>query len=140
MQDNERNGESAAKPYWRDTVLSNPRLLNRTAEVFKGLNQPTTIRIINLLLQEPEGLTVTDLCKKMEATKSKVSCYLPALKTLGVIQYKSIGRYNHYRLTDTFRKFFEFDPEMAATTKTSEWFIRRMASFVVEHNHGSLDL
>lgn len=60
----------------------------------KELHNPTlrVIRIINLLGEEPQGLTLTELSEKMEASKSTIT---PIMKTLVSQGFASVKDYKY---------------------------------------------
>lgn len=73
--------------------------VERVAEMFKLLGDPTRCRILYALLADPE-LAVLDLAATVGASQPTVSSALRLLRTAGVVVGRRDGRTVHYRVAD----------------------------------------
>lgn len=70
----------------------------RMAQAFKGLSDPSRIRILSTLLG---GETcVYDIAHTVQMTQSAVSHQLATLRDAGLVQFRKTGRKVYYTLTD----------------------------------------
>lgn len=65
-------------------------------ELFKGLADPTRLRIVALLLERE--LCVCDLMAVLQLPQSTVSRHMTRLKTAGLVLDRRAGKWVHYRL------------------------------------------
>jgi len=65
-------------------------------EIFKGLADPTRLRIISLLLKQE--LCVCDLMAVLHLPQSTVSRHMIRLKTASLVLDRRSGKWVHYRL------------------------------------------
>jgi ArsR family transcriptional regulator len=68
-------------------------------EQFKGLGDPTRLRIVALLLEKE--LCVCDLLEVLRLPQSTVSRHLAKLKSSGLVLDRREGKWVHYRLEET---------------------------------------
>ena len=73
--------------------------LERVAEMFKLLGDPTRCRILFALLEAPE-MRVLDIAAAVRASQPTVSAALRLLRTAGVVVGRRDGRTVHYRIAD----------------------------------------
>ncbi len=73
-----------------------PRAL---ASVYKALADETRVKMLALLLEEPE-LCVCHLERTLDITQSKASRHLRYLLNAGLLQDRREGVWMHYRLAD----------------------------------------
>ena len=80
------------------TELSEPDLL---ARFFRVLGDPTRVRLLQLLLEEPTGeCTVGELVAALSAPQSRVSTHLGCLRWCGLVQTRRAGKQVYYRVAD----------------------------------------
>lgn len=65
---------------------------------FQGLSDPTRVRILELLAEQP--LTVTELVDRLDLAQGRISSHLSCLRWCGYVEARAEGRYNRYRLVD----------------------------------------
>ena len=71
-----------------------------TLEVFaKALADQTRLRILNLLVENPE-LCVCELTDALELAQPKISRHLAILREASLLQDRKLGLWVHYRLHD----------------------------------------
>jgi ArsR family transcriptional regulator, arsenate/arsenite/antimonite-responsive transcriptional repressor len=68
-------------------------------EIFKGLADPTRLRIMALLLERE--LCVCDLMSVLRVPQSTVSRHMTRLKNAGLVSDRRAGKWVHYRLEPT---------------------------------------
>jgi ArsR family transcriptional regulator len=68
------------------------------AKFFRGLGDPTRVRIIQLLLKGP--MTVSEIVKALGQPQGRVSSHLACLRWCGYVSGQQLGRHVHYRVTD----------------------------------------
>lgn len=69
-----------------------------TAKYFQTLGDPTRLRILNLLIDEP--MTVSDLVNALGLAQSRISNHLACLRWCGLVSSKSDGRWVTYSVSD----------------------------------------
>ncbi len=70
-----------------------------TAKFFRGLGDPTRLRILQILLQEGDK-NVGDLARRLDAPQGRVSTHLACLRWCGfAISYRA-GRHVYYTIAD----------------------------------------
>lgn len=75
-------------------------MTNLTLETFsKALADQTRLRILNLLVQNPE-LCVCELTDALALAQPKISRHLAILREAGLLQDRKLGLWVHYRLHD----------------------------------------
>ena len=67
------------------------------ASLFRGLSDPTRLRILELLIETGE-LRVVDLVAVLDLAQSTVSAHLACLRGCGLIDVRHAGRQSFYRL------------------------------------------
>jgi len=79
--------------------------INKTADFFKALGDPTRIRILKLLLSG-KNLCVGMIALQLNITQSAVSQHLKVLKSNDIVEGTRAGFNMHYRVKeDVFKKF-----------------------------------
>lgn len=69
------------------------------AELFKALADPTRVRLLNLLIRNPE-LCVCDLQANFDLSQPTISHHLSLLKKAGLVESTERGRWAFYRVRD----------------------------------------
>ena len=69
-----------------------------TAKLFRGLSDPTRVRILELLAERPR--TVTEIVHAVGLAQGRVSSHLSCLRWCGYVEATVDGRFNRYRLVD----------------------------------------
>lgn len=69
------------------------------AERFKALADPTRVRLVNLLLRNPE-LCVCDLNASFDLSQPTISHHLSILKKAGLVESTERGRWAFYRVNE----------------------------------------
>jgi DNA-binding transcriptional ArsR family regulator len=83
--------------------------IEELAEIFKALSDPTRLKLVRLLSQQPEGectgpcngtgfLCVNALAHKLGVTQSAVSQHLRILRQAGLVRGERRGPFVHYSL------------------------------------------
>ncbi len=70
----------------------------RLAEIFSALGDPSRLRILAALAQQP--LNVGDLCQAVGLSQPAVSHHLRLLRVQRIVQAEKTGKYVVYRLAD----------------------------------------
>ncbi len=73
-------------------------LLELSAKFFRGLGDPTRLKIVELLLEGDKS--VTELVRCLGIQQGRVSNHLACLKWCGYVTTASKGRYTLYRIAD----------------------------------------
>jgi DNA-binding transcriptional ArsR family regulator len=73
--------------------------LELMAKFFRGLGDPTRLKIVELLLEEGE-MPVKALVERLGVQQGRVSSHLACLKWCGYVTTRSDGRLARYRVTD----------------------------------------
>lgn len=68
------------------------------AAFFQGLADPTRVRILELLTEQP--MTVSQLVDTLGVAQGRVSSHLACLRWCGYVRAEVDGRFNRYRLID----------------------------------------
>ena len=69
-----------------------------TAKLFRGLGDPTRIRILQLLLERER--TVGELVEQTGVLQGRLSSHLACLRWCGLVTGRRQGRQVYYRITD----------------------------------------
>ncbi len=86
--------------------MANEKLICDMASVFKALNDPTRLKIINVLFMS--DLCVNDIASILEMSQPSISHHLKELRQLNLISYSKKGRTVFYSLSDEhIHPFFE---------------------------------
>jgi ArsR family transcriptional regulator len=72
--------------------------LRRAAELFKTLDDPTRLKIINALILAE--MCVCDIAALLDMTRPAVSHHLKILKASGLVRYRRDGKEVYYALDD----------------------------------------
>ena len=72
--------------------------INRLAQTFKALADPTRLRIIYVLSKQP--LCVCDIAYLLDMTQSAISHHLRLLRNLRLVKFKKEGKMVIYSLDD----------------------------------------
>jgi ArsR family transcriptional regulator, cadmium/lead-responsive transcriptional repressor len=73
--------------------------LEITTKFFRGLTDPTRLRIIELLLDEGEQ-NVSELVERLGQPQARVSSHLACLRWCGYVNSRREGKYVYYRVAD----------------------------------------
>lgn len=68
------------------------------ATFFQALADPTRVRILEMLAEQP--MTVTDLVSALGLAQGRVSAHLSCLRWCGYVRAEVDGRFNRYALVD----------------------------------------
>lgn len=69
-----------------------------TAKFFRGLGDPTRLKIIELLVER--SMTVSEIVAALKQPQGRVSSHLACLKWCGFVSGQPQGRHVHYGVTD----------------------------------------
>lgn len=72
--------------------------VNRLAEVFQALSDPTRLRLLNLISKGE--ICVCFLVEALREPQPKISRHLAYLKRTGIVDTRRDGKWMHYRLSD----------------------------------------
>lgn len=89
--------------------------------LFKGLADPTRLRIAMLLLKSE--LCVCDLMAVLQMPQSTVSRHMSRLKSSGIVVDRRAGKWVHYRMAET-----------AAVSELSTYLNRNLSRLVPYHS------
>ena len=78
--------------------LTDEALLRKMAEMFKVMNDPTRLRIINALLLSE--MCVCDIAALMDMTQPTISHHLKIMRQSELIKYRRDGKVVYYSLDD----------------------------------------
>ena len=78
--------------------LTGDEQLQRAAELFKTLNDPSRLKIINALLLTE--MCVCDIAALMDMTQPAVSHHLKVLRQTQLVKYRKEGKVVYYSLND----------------------------------------
>ena len=82
----------------RETLLTNPEIIDRLSELFKVLGDPTRIRILQAL--HDTRLCVCDIAETLNMTQSAISHQLRVLRSARLVKATREGRSVFYTLDD----------------------------------------
>ena len=82
----------------RETLLTDPEIIDRLSELFKVLGDPTRIRILQAL--HDTRLCVCDIAETLNMTQSAISHQLRILKHARMVKNRRAGKVVYYSLTD----------------------------------------
>jgi DNA-binding transcriptional ArsR family regulator len=72
--------------------------IEKLAEIFKALSDPTRLRLINSLTKNEGALCVNALSHMLGVTQSAVSQHLRVLRQAGLVRGERRGYFVHYEL------------------------------------------
>jgi DNA-binding transcriptional ArsR family regulator len=76
-------------------------LADLSARFFRALGDPTRVRILQLLLEAPNGEScVGELVAALGAPQARVSTHLGCLRWCGLVQSRRGGKQVYYRIAD----------------------------------------
>jgi DNA-binding transcriptional ArsR family regulator len=75
------------------------RRLDVTARFFRGLGDPTRLKVLELLLAEGE-LSVSAMLRRLGIAQGRLSSHLACLRWCGYVTSKARGRYSYYQVAD----------------------------------------
>lgn len=78
--------------------LYEEEVVNRLAQIFKALADPTRLKIIYVLSKSP--LCVCDIANLLDMTQSAISHHLRLLRNLRLVKFKKEGKMAIYSLDD----------------------------------------
>jgi ArsR family transcriptional regulator len=78
--------------------------MDRDAELFQVLGEPTRLRLLNLLMQAKE-ICVCELVDALQTPQYKVSRHLQALTSAGWLEDRRRGKWVYYRISSDLKPF-----------------------------------
>jgi ArsR family transcriptional regulator len=78
--------------------------MDRDAEVFQSLADPTRLRLLNLLLQTGE-ICVCELADALRVPQYNVSRHLQILARAGLLEDRRVGKWIYYRIARDLRPY-----------------------------------
>ena len=91
----------------------NPSLANRRAQLFRGLAEPSRLRILYALGGGP--LSVSDIAEAAELSQPNTSNHLACLVGCGLVVFERRGRFVFYR---------HADDEVSRLLQVADWIVR----------------
>jgi DNA-binding transcriptional ArsR family regulator len=99
--------------------------LQLEAKFFRGLGDPTRLKLLELLLKRER--TVTELVKILGVPQGRVSSHLACLSWCGYVSASRQGRNRYYRVADKrVRKILELARDMVAGNAEHLWVCTRI--------------
>jgi ArsR family transcriptional regulator len=74
--------------------------VEKLAEMFKALSDPTRLRLVKLLGESRGALCVNALAHMLGVTQSAVSQHLRVLRQAGLVRSERCGQFVHYSLDE----------------------------------------
>jgi DNA-binding transcriptional ArsR family regulator len=81
------------------TISLDSRRANTLADRLKALADPTRLRMLDLLAQQPEPLCVCEITPQFPQNQPTISHHLKLLREAGLIQGEKRGVWSYYRAT-----------------------------------------
>lgn len=101
-------------------------LLELSAKFFRGLGDPTRLKILDILLEGEQS--VSDLVRVLGIQQGRVSNHLACLKWCGYVTITSKGRYTVYCIADKrVKQILRLSREMVAKNAEHLWACTRIA-------------
>jgi len=101
-------------------------LLELSAKFFRGLGDPTRLKILEILLEGEKS--VSDLVRRLGIQQGRVSNHLACLKWCGYVTTESKGRYTLYCIGDRrVKRILQLSREMVAKNAEHLWACTRIA-------------
>lgn len=101
-------------------------LLELSAKFFRGLGDPTRLKILEILLDRERS--VSDLVRLLGIQQGRVSNHLACLKWCGYVTTTSKGRYTVYCIADKrVKHILQLSREMVAKNAEHLWACTRIA-------------
>lgn len=79
-------------------IISCEQQLERLADRFKILSEPSRLQILQAICQDER--TVGDICDRTKLNQANVSKHLQLLKSAGVVACRRVGICRYYRIID----------------------------------------
>ncbi|MFQ5840630.1 MAG: ArsR/SmtB family transcription factor [Candidatus Methylomirabilales bacterium] len=99
--------------------------LELAAKFFRGLGDPTRLKILELLFAQER--TVSELVKILGVPQGRVSNHLACLKWCGYVATRPEGRHIHYRIADKrIHKVLALARRMVADNAARIWACTRI--------------
>jgi ArsR family transcriptional regulator, cadmium/lead-responsive transcriptional repressor len=100
-------------------------LLELSAKFFRGLGDPTRLKILDILLEGEQS--VSDLVRLLGIQQGRVSNHLACLKWCGYVTTTTKGRYTVYCIADKrVRQILQLSREMVAKNAEHLWACTRI--------------
>ncbi len=100
-------------------------LLELSAKFFRGLGDPTRLKILEILLDSEQS--VSDLVRLLGIQQGRVSNHLACLKWCGYVTTTSKGRYTVYCIADKrVKQILRLSREMVAKNAEHLWACTRI--------------
>jgi len=101
-------------------------LLELSAKFFRGLGDPTRLKILEILLDGEQS--VSNLVRLLGIQQGRVSNHLACLKWCGYVATATKGRYTVYRIADSrVKRILQLSREMVAKNAEHLWACTRIA-------------
>ncbi len=101
-------------------------LLELSAKFFRGLGDPTRLKILEILLDSEQS--VSDLVRLLGIQQGRVSNHLACLKWCGYVTTTSKGRYTVYCIADKrVKQILQLSHQMVAKNAEHLWACTRIA-------------
>lgn len=101
-------------------------LLELSAKFFRGLGDPTRLKILEILLEREQS--VSDLVRLLGIQQGRVSNHLACLKWCGYVTTTSKGRYTVYCIADKrVKQILQLSRQMVAKNAEHLWACTRIA-------------
>jgi ArsR family transcriptional regulator len=101
-------------------------LLELSAKFFRGLGDPTRLKILDILLEGEQS--VSDLVRLLGIQQGRVSNHLACLKWCGYVTTTSKGRYTVYCIADKrVKQILQLSHQMVAKNAEHLWACTRIA-------------
>jgi len=101
-------------------------LLELSAKFFRGLGDPTRLKILEILLDGEQS--VSDLVRLLGIQQGRVSNHLACLKWCGYVTTATNGRYTLYRIADKrVKRILQLSRGMVAKNAEHLWACTRIA-------------
>ncbi len=99
--------------------------LELSAKFFRGLGDPTRLKILELLLEGEKN--VSELVKALGVPQGRVSNHLACLKWCGYVGTTGRGRFTYYRVADKrINRVLELARQMVADNAEHIWACTRI--------------
>jgi ArsR family transcriptional regulator len=101
------------------------RQLQLKAKFFRGLGDPTRLKVLELLLEREHH--VTELVNVLKVPQGRLSNHLACLSWCGYVSTTQQGRNRYYRVADKrVRKILELARDMVADNAEHVWACTRL--------------
>ena len=81
--------------------------IEKLSTIFKALSDPTRLKIVRILSQNPRPVCVNALTNRLDISQSAVSQHLRVLKHAGLVRAERQGNFIHYRFENAAAEVFQ---------------------------------